>query len=76
MRIDVTMTEETFRRFTMFDLFRRRKVCRAPAIWAAILCGSAAICFGEDFAAGDGDAVDGAFLSGADSRAVEAAVFS
>lgn len=45
MRIDVTMTEEIFRRFTMFDLFRRRKVWRAPAIWAAILCGSAVICF-------------------------------
>ena len=45
MRIEVTMTEEIFRRFTMFDLFRRRKVWRAPAIWAAILCGSAAICF-------------------------------
>ena len=45
MRIEVTMTEEIFRRFTMFDLFRRRKVWRAPAIWAAILCTSAAICF-------------------------------
>jgi hypothetical protein len=45
MRIEVTMTEEIFRRFTMFDLFKRRKVWRAPAIWAAILCGSAAVCF-------------------------------
>ena len=45
MRIEVTMTEEIFRRFTMFDLFRRRKIWRAPAIWAAILCASAAICF-------------------------------
>ncbi len=45
MRIEVIMTEEIFRRFTMFDLFRRRKVWRAPAIWAAILCTSAAICF-------------------------------
>ncbi len=45
MRIEVIMTEEIFRRFTMFDLFRRKKVWRAPAIWAAILCVSAAICF-------------------------------
>lgn len=45
MKIEVVLTEETFRRFTMFDLFRRKKVWRAPAIWAAILCTSAAICF-------------------------------
>ncbi len=45
MRIEVTMTEEIFRRFTMFDMMKRRKVWRSPAIWAAILCTSAAICF-------------------------------
>ena len=45
MTIPVILTEETFRRFTMFDLFRRRKVWRDPAIWAAILCTSAAVCF-------------------------------
>ena len=45
MRIEVTMTEEIFRRFTLFDMMKRRKVWRAPAIWAAILCTSAAICF-------------------------------
>lgn len=45
MKIDVMLTEEIFRRFTNFDLFKRKKVWRAPAIWAAILCGSACICF-------------------------------
>lgn len=45
MKIEVIMTEEIFRRFTMFDLFRRRKVWKKPAIWAAILCTSAVICF-------------------------------
>lgn len=45
MTIPVLLTEETFRRFTVFDLFRRRKVWRGPAIWAAILCASAAVCF-------------------------------
>lgn len=45
MRIEVILTEEIFRRFTMFDLFRRKKVWKAPAIWAAILCTSACICF-------------------------------
>lgn len=45
MRIEVIMTEEIFRRFTMFDLFKRKKVWKRPALWAAILCVSAAICF-------------------------------
>lgn len=44
MRIEVTLTEELFRRFTTFDLFKRRKIWRAPAIWAAILCTSGGIC--------------------------------
>lgn len=45
MKIEVILTEEIFRRFTVFDLFRRRKVWKRPVIWAAILCASAAVCF-------------------------------
>lgn len=45
MKIEVMLTEEIFRRFTMFDMMKRRKVWKAPATWAAILCASAAICF-------------------------------
>lgn len=45
MKIEVTMTEEIFRRFTIFDMMKRRKVWRAPAVWAAILCPCAAVCF-------------------------------
>ncbi len=44
MRIEVILTEEVFRRFTVFDLFRRRKIWKGPAIWAAILCASGGIC--------------------------------
>lgn len=45
MKIEVLLTGEVFRRFTLFDIFRRRKMWRAPAIWAAILCSCAIICF-------------------------------
>ena len=45
MTIEVTLTEEIFRRFTMFDLMKRRKVWRSPAIFASILCAAALICF-------------------------------
>lgn len=45
MKIEVILTEEIFRRFTLFDMMKRRKVWRSPAIWAAILCTSATICF-------------------------------
>lgn len=45
MKIEVTLTEEIFRRFTMFDILRRRKMWKAPVIFAAILAVSAAICF-------------------------------
>lgn len=45
MKIEATLTEEIFRRFTMFDMLRRRKVWRSPAIFASILGVSAAICF-------------------------------
>lgn len=37
MRIEVKLAEETFRRFTMFDLLKRRKVWRSPVIIASIL---------------------------------------
>lgn len=45
MKIEVILTEEMFRRFTMFDMMKRRKVWRSPAIWAAILCTCGAVCF-------------------------------
>lgn len=45
MKIDVVITEAIFRRFTMFDLLRRRKVWRSPAIFAGILVPCAIICF-------------------------------
>ena len=45
MTIEVVLTEEIFRRFTMFDMLRRRKVWRSPATFASILSVSAAICF-------------------------------
>lgn len=45
MKIEVLLTGEVFRRFTLFDMMQRRKIWKRPAIWAAILCGSAAICF-------------------------------
>lgn len=45
MKIDVLLTAEIFRRFTLFDMLKRRKIWKRPAIWAAILCASAAICF-------------------------------
>lgn len=45
MKIEVILSEEVFRRFTMFDILKRRRMWRSPAIWAAILCSSAVICF-------------------------------
>lgn len=45
MKIDVVITEEIFRRFTMFDILRRRKMWRSPAIFAGILVPCAIICF-------------------------------
>lgn len=45
MTIEVTLTEEVFRRFTMFDLLKRRKMWRSPAIFASILGAAAIICF-------------------------------
>lgn len=45
MTIEATLTEEIFRRFTMFDMMRRRKVWRSPVTFASIMSVSAAICF-------------------------------
>ena len=45
MTIEANLTEEIFRKFTMFDMLRRRKVWRSPAIFASIMSVSAAICF-------------------------------
>ena len=45
MTIEVTLTEEIFRRFTMFDLLKRRKMWRSPVIFASILGAAAIVCF-------------------------------
>ncbi len=45
MKIDVVITEEIFRRFTIFDILRRRKTWRGPAIFAGILVPCALLCF-------------------------------
>jgi hypothetical protein len=45
MTIEATLTEEIFRRFTMFDMLRRRKMWRSPVTFASIMSVSAAICF-------------------------------
>lgn len=45
MTIEVMMTEAIFRRFTMFDILRRRKMWRPSATFASILGVSAIICF-------------------------------
>lgn len=45
MTIEVILTAEAFRRFTIFDLLRRRKLWRSPATFAAILTACAGICF-------------------------------
>lgn len=39
------ITPEVFRAFAMFDTFRRQKRWRSPAIFAAILVASAALCY-------------------------------
>lgn len=57
MTIPVTLTEEVFRRFTMFDILRRRKMWKPSAIFAAIMGTSAAICYYMNH-------VDGAVLLG------------
>ena len=44
MDIDVMLTADLFKRFTLFDTFKRRKMWRSPAIFAAILCTCGCIC--------------------------------
>lgn len=45
MTIEVNLSGPEFRRFTVFDLLRRRKQWRGPALFALILGLSAAVCF-------------------------------
>ena len=45
MTIEVNLTAEEFKRFSLFDTFRRRKMWRAPVTFASILSFCALICF-------------------------------
>lgn len=45
MKIDVILSESLFRRFTLFDILKRRKMWRSPVIFASILGGCACVCF-------------------------------
>ena len=45
MKIEVRLSEKVFLRFSRFDVLRRRKLWRSPALFAAILSASAAACF-------------------------------
>ena len=45
MTIEVQLSGTEFRRFTIFDLLRRRKQWRGPVLFALILGVSAALCF-------------------------------
>ncbi|MBO7252483.1 MAG: hypothetical protein J6V25_07640, partial [Oscillospiraceae bacterium] len=45
MRIEVILTETLFRRFTLFDMMKRKKVWRSPVTFASIMSVSAFICF-------------------------------
>lgn len=45
MKIDVILSETLFRRFTMFDILKRRKMWRSPVTFASILGGCACICY-------------------------------
>ncbi len=45
MTIDVYLTADIFRRFTIFDLLYRRKTWQSPAIFASILSVCALVCF-------------------------------
>lgn len=45
MKIEVSLSEPVFRRFTMFDLLRRRKLWRSPVLFTGILTFCACICF-------------------------------
>lgn len=52
MTIEVELSGEEFRRFTIFDLLRRRKQWRGPVLFALILGLSAALCFAKSDARG------------------------
>ena len=45
MTIEVNLTSEEFKRFSLFDTFRRRKMWRSPVTFASILGFCALICF-------------------------------
>ena len=45
MKIKVRLNEREFIKFSWFDAFRRKKIWRRPALFAAILIAAAAICF-------------------------------
>ena len=45
MTIEVNLSGAEFRRFTIFDLLRRRKQWRGPVLFDVILGASAAVCF-------------------------------
>ena len=45
MTIEVELSGTEFRRFTIFDLLRRRKQWQGPVLFALILGASAALCF-------------------------------
>lgn len=45
MKIEVILTEAIFRRFTMFDILKRRQMWKSPAMFAGILGTCAIICY-------------------------------
>lgn len=45
MKIEVRLSTKMFRRFSFFDVFRRRKAWRGPAVFLLIMGVSAGICF-------------------------------
>jgi len=45
MKIQVRLSEKEFLKFSWFNLLHRRKAWRVPAVFAAVMCGFAAICF-------------------------------
>lgn len=45
MTIEVDLTAEEFKRFSLFDTFRRRKMWRSPVTFASILSFCALICY-------------------------------
>lgn len=45
MKINVLLTAELFVRFTLFDILKRRKMWKSPAIFAGILSPCALVCY-------------------------------